>query len=98
VVNGHIHNYERFVEMDAVGEAKSPGLRQIIVGTGGVNHYGFINPLSTSQSAILHVWRIELIPDATSYSWVYPVEGKSLQTAANGCRGVAELAINLRHQ
>jgi acid phosphatase type 7 len=35
VVNGHIHNYERFTEMNAKRLAASPGLREIVVGTGG---------------------------------------------------------------
>jgi hypothetical protein len=79
VVNGHIHNYERFAEMNASGEAKSPGMRQIIAGTGGVNHYGFINPLSTSQvrnSSTYGVLKLSL--SSTSYSWQFiPVAGKT---------------------
>lgn len=79
VINGHIHNYERYAEMNASGQAKSPGLRQIIVGTGGVNHYGFINPLSTSQvrnSSTYGVLKLTL--SSTSYSWEFiPVAGKT---------------------
>lgn len=79
VINGHIHNYERFNEMNAAGETTSPGLRQIIVGTGGVNHYGFINPLPTSQvrnASTYGVLKVNL--HSTSYTWQFiPVAGKS---------------------
>jgi hypothetical protein len=33
---GHDHNYERFAEMDASGDAVTNGTRQVVVGTGGV--------------------------------------------------------------
>jgi hypothetical protein len=89
VINGHIHNYERFAEMNASGEAKSPGLRQIIVGTGGVNHYGFINPLPTSQvrnSSTYGVLKLTL--SSTSYSWQFiPVEGRTFtDSGTTSCR------------
>jgi hypothetical protein len=77
VINGHIHNYERFAEMNASGEATAPGLRQIIAGTGGVNHYGFIDPLPSSQvrnASTYGVLKLTLYP--TSYAWQFiPVAG-----------------------
>jgi hypothetical protein len=78
VINGHIHNYERFAEMNAFGEAKSPGLRQIIAGTGGVNHYGFIHPLSTSQVRNASTYGVlKLTLSSTSYAWQFiPVAGE----------------------
>jgi hypothetical protein len=89
VINGHIHNYERFEEMNASGKAKSPGLRQIIVGTGGVNHYGFINPLETSQvrnSSTYGVLKLTL--HSESYSWEFiPVAEKTFaDSGTTRCR------------
>jgi len=49
VINGHEHNYERFAPMNAVGEADPMGLREIVVGTGGRNHYGFDAALPASE-------------------------------------------------
>lgn len=89
VVNGHIHNYERFAEMNASGEVKSPGLRQIIVGTGGVNHYDFINPLPTSQVRNSSTYGVlKLILRSSSYSWQFiPVTGKTFtDSGTTGCR------------
>jgi hypothetical protein len=79
ILNGHIHNYERFAEMDANGEATSPGLREIVVGTGGVNHDGYVTQLPTSEvrdASTYGVLKLTLRPD--SYSWEFiPVVGES---------------------
>ena len=79
VLSGHEHNYERFKEMNASGSASSPGLREIVVGTGGASHYGFGSALSTSQvrnSSTYGVLKLTL--NSTSYSWKFvPVAGKT---------------------
>ena len=79
VINGHIHNYERFTEMNAEGLRSSPGLREIVVGTGGVNHDGYVTNLSTSEvrnATTYGVLRLLLRP--TSYSWQFiPVIGET---------------------
>ena len=79
VVNGHIHNYERFTEMNAEGEAASPGLREIVVGTGGVSHDGYVTRLATSEvrnASTYGVLKLTLSP--TSYSWEFvPVAGQT---------------------
>lgn len=79
IVNGHIHNYERFAEMDETGTAVSPGLREIVVGTGGVNHDGYVTRLPTSEvrnASAYGVLKLTLRPG--SYSWQFiPVAGES---------------------
>jgi acid phosphatase type 7 len=79
VLNGHSHNYERFKEMNASGAAASPGLREIIVGTGGASFHSFGSALSTSQvrnSSTYGVLKLTLT--STSYSWKFvPIAGKS---------------------
>lgn len=79
VISGHEHHYERFKEMNSAGTASSPGLRQIVAGTGGASHYGFGSALSTSQvrnSSAYGVLKLTL--NATSYSWKFvPVAGAS---------------------
>lgn len=37
-LSGHVHNYQRYPQMDAAGNAVSSGVREIVVGTGGFNH------------------------------------------------------------
>jgi hypothetical protein len=85
VINGHIHNYERFREMNAKGEAASPGLREIVVGTGGVNHDGYVTSLSTTEvrnASTFGVLKLTLSPG--SYSWQFiPVSGQSFQDSGS---------------
>jgi hypothetical protein len=79
VVNGHIHNYERFKEMNAEGTAASPGLREIVAGTGGVNHDGYVRSVSTSEVRNADTYGVlKLVLSPASYSWQFiPVAGES---------------------
>jgi hypothetical protein len=79
VINGHIHNYERFKEMDAEGAAASPGLREIVVGTGGVNHDGYVMSFATSEVRNASTYGVlKLTLNATRYSWQFiPVAGET---------------------
>lgn len=86
VVNGHVHNYERFKEMDADGTAVSPGLRQIVVGTGGVNHDRYVgSSLSTSEvynSSTYGVLKLILSP--MNYSWEFiPIAGQTFRDSGS---------------
>ncbi|MEP6896393.1 MAG: DNRLRE domain-containing protein [Chloroflexota bacterium] len=88
VINGHEHNYERFAEMNASGSAVSPGLREIVTGTGGISHYGFGTILSTSQvrnSSTFGVLKLTL--NSSSYSWQFvPVSGSTFtDTGSRNC-------------
>ncbi len=77
VINGHEHNYERFAEMNASGAAVSPGLREIVAGTGGQSHYGFGTALAASQvrnSTTFGVLKLTL--RSNGYDWQFvPVPG-----------------------
>jgi hypothetical protein len=89
VIAGHSHNYERFKEMNASGAAASPGMRQIVVGTGGASLHSFGSPLSTSQvrnSSTHGVLKLTLT--STSYTWKFvPVAGKTFtDTGTTNCR------------
>jgi hypothetical protein len=79
VINGHEHNYERFAEMNKDGIATAPGLREIVVGTGGRNHYEFATTLPASEvrdSEAFGVLKLTLRPD--SYEWEFvPVPDSS---------------------
>jgi len=88
VINGHIHNYERFTEMNAVGLAASPGLREIVVGTGGVNHDGYVTSVSTSEVRNASTYGVlQLTLSSSSYSWQFiPVLGKTFtDSGTTGC-------------
>ncbi len=79
VINGHDHDYERFTEMNAYGQAVQQGLREIVAGTGGRKLYLFGQILPTSQvhdSSTHGVLELTLGP--TSYSWKFiPIPGQT---------------------
>jgi acid phosphatase type 7 len=39
VLNGHVHTYERFDQLNTAGAPSADGVREFIIGTGGVGHY-----------------------------------------------------------
>jgi hypothetical protein len=49
VLNGHVHNYERFGRQNPNGRATRKGIREFVVGTGGVSHYTSGPPIAHSQ-------------------------------------------------
>jgi hypothetical protein len=79
VLNGHEHHYERFAEMNSDGAAVSPGLREIVAGMGGRNHYEFATPLPASEvrdSSTFGVLKLSLRPDG--YDWEFiPIPGST---------------------
>ena len=86
VVNGHEHNYERFVPLDPGGsEDPTRGIRQFVVGTGGGELRGF--PRDARTSAARHsghgVLRLDLF--AGGYSWEFvPVADGSFSDSGSG--------------
>ena len=79
VLNGHEHNYERFMPMDSEGLADPHGVREFVVGTGGGRTYPFGSPLPTSEvrnTPIYGVLKLTLHSD--SYDWQFvPVAGST---------------------
>jgi Calcineurin-like phosphoesterase len=49
VLNGHVHNYERFARQDPGGHRTRKGIREFVVGTGGIGHYASGRPIKHSQ-------------------------------------------------
>ena len=63
--------------MNAEGAAASPGLREIVVGTGGVNHDGYVTSLPTSEARDASTYGVlKLTLRASNYSWQFiPIAG-----------------------
>ncbi len=80
VVNGHDHDYERFAPQRPDG-TKDPqrGIREFVVGTGGVNHGGIGTIKANSQVRNTTTYGVlKLTLNATSYGWKFvPVAGKT---------------------
>ncbi len=80
IVNGHIHNYERFAPMNPSGGLDAAkGIRQFVVGTGGASHGGFKTILPTSEARDATTYGVlKLTLRATGYDWRFvPEAGKT---------------------
>jgi acid phosphatase type 7 len=79
VLNGHDHDYERFVPQDPNGAADPNGIREFVVGTGGASHSSFSTPVANSEirnDTTYGVLKLTLHPGG--YDWRFiPVEGAS---------------------
>ena len=80
VLNGHTHNYERFAPQRPDGTLDDArGMREFVVGTGGVSHnpFGTIKPNSQARNASTY-GVLKLTLKSASYEWKFvPVEGKT---------------------
>jgi hypothetical protein len=73
VLNGHDHDYERFAQMDSLGNAApGRGVREFVVGTGGRSHEAFATKPATTEARFndsFGVLKMTLHP--TSYDWQF---------------------------
>ena len=85
VLNGHEHQYERFAEMDTEGAAASPGLRQIVVGTGGRDLYEFGSSLPASEVRNNTAYGVlKLTLRADGYDWEFvPIAGSAFTNSGS---------------
>jgi acid phosphatase type 7 len=84
VLTGHDHDYERFAPQTPSGR-RDPvrGIREFVVGTGGVNHYRFVRLAPNSErrsSSTFGVLALTLRPGG--YSWRFVPEPGALFTDA----------------
>jgi hypothetical protein len=91
VLSGHDHVYERFAPQTPTGQADARfGIRQFVVGTGGVSLNGFRAPLPHSQVRNANTYGVvELTLHDNSYDWRFvPEAGKSFRDSGRGsCHG-----------
>jgi hypothetical protein len=71
VLNGHVHNYERFAPQNPDGVADPQGIRQFVLGTGGHTNLGFkATPRANSEARNSSAFGIlELTLRPGSYDW-----------------------------
>lgn len=87
VLNGHVHNYERFAPQDPAGNADPRrGIREFIVGTGGKSHQAFVQVRANSQvrnNDSYGVLKLILMPG--KYSWKFiPIAGATFTDSGSG--------------
>jgi hypothetical protein len=88
IVAGHDHNYERFSRINAIGQAWSLGVYEIVVGTGGTGLRSFTRqPLPTTvvRNASTHgILDLSLAPTGFSGSFV-PADGTFRDSFSGTC-------------
>lgn len=79
VLSGHEHNYERFAPLNPDGQVDPRGVRQFVVGTGGIGHYALGPPQTGSEARNDNTLGIlALTLRSTGYAWQFvPVAGKT---------------------
>lgn len=96
---GHNHNYERFAQLGSASSmndgdsptAKTGGLREFVVGTGGKNHYGFGSAGSLDNEQVRDASTfgvLKLTLSATGYDWKFvndPSSGSFTDSGSNTC-------------
>lgn len=87
MLSGDDHVYERFAPQNEWAQAKTSGIRQFVVGTGGKSLYGFGTPKANSQvryNATFGVLALDL--SWNKYTWSYkPVSGSFKDTGTTYC-------------
>jgi hypothetical protein len=91
VLGGHAHVYERFRPQDPLGRSDPDfGIRQIVVGTGGRNHYGFSGVKAHSLVRNGDTFGVlQLTLRDGSYDWRFlPEAGKTFtDSGTSACHG-----------
>ena len=87
VLNGHVHNYERFAPQTPSGVADpEQGIREFVVGTGGNSHLGVGTPIANQETAdgtSYGVLRLTLLE--SGYRWRFvPVAGAFFADSGSG--------------
>jgi len=86
VLNGHDHDYERFAPQDADGKANARGIREFVVGTGGVSLYDRVTSQPNSEASDNRTWGVlKLTLKSESYTWEFvPIAGQSFRDSGSG--------------
>jgi hypothetical protein len=87
VLAGHDHNYQRLPQLDGNGEPDDNGVREIIVGTGGINLGSPNFPYPGTEVFITDAFGVlELTLHASSYDWRFLKEdGTLLDSGSDAC-------------
>ena len=86
VLSGHDHHYERFTPQDAVSQAKSEGVRQFVVGTGGRSFYPLEQVKAHSEVQVEGEFGVlELTLNPSAYSWRFVTPGGAYDEGSANC-------------
>ena len=92
VLNGHLHNYERFAPQTPSGVADSAqGIREFVVGTGGYSLNPFKTTVANSQVRNANSYGVlKLTLHPTGYDWEFvavdgTVDGRTADSGTGSC-------------
>ena len=86
VLDGHVHNYERFAPQLPDGTASATGIREFVVGTGGRSLDAFGTPVANSQVRLQTFGVLRLTLGTGAYSWQFVNEaGAVLDSGTGSC-------------
>jgi hypothetical protein len=99
VLNGHDHDYERWVPLNDSGQPSSDGMTQFIVGTGGHS----LQPIESSDSRVAYsnstvptaygALRLQLYPTVATYSFM-SISGSVLDSGTIICNGSSTISVH----
>src|ERR1700688_3961060 len=75
ILNGHAHDYERWVPMDASGNPNSAGVTEFVAGTGGNSHVSGSSNSNVAFSDASNFGVLKLTLNATSANYVFDKVG-----------------------
>ena len=94
ILNGHVHNYERFAPQTPSGvAAPAQGIREFVVGTGGYSLNTFKTTVANSEVRNANNYGVlKLTLHPTGYDWQFVAvdgteDGKTTDSGAGSCSG-----------
>jgi hypothetical protein len=87
ILSGHQHDYQRFAPQDPNDHIdRARGLREFVVGTGGVSHYPFSGTAPNIEAQNDNTWgALKLTLKATGYDWRFlPAAGGAFTDSGAG--------------
>jgi chitodextrinase len=90
MMEGHVHNYERFPKMDNAGNLSSTGMRSFVVGTGGAYMKGYGQAAGYDHSELrldTHFGVMKMVLGANSYTWQFIGSGQCSTVNPTGTYG-----------
>jgi acid phosphatase type 7 len=87
VLNGHVHNYQRFPQLDPNGNKNSQGIREVIVGTGGESLQSASSTATPQPEVALKVFGyLKMVLQSNSYQASFvKYDGTVLNSWSNTC-------------
>ena len=89
VLNGHKHNYQRLAKFDPNGTQNANGIREFVVGTGGINRGLSGTPYAGTEAKDgTHFGILELTLHPSSYDWRFIADtGQVIDSGSDQCVG-----------